>query len=431
MNLDLETIREAVSSRTDEIIEWLKTLVRFPSENRPPRGREAEAQKFIENECKNSGWDVDVFSPDEIPGIQEHPGWLAGRNYDNGRNNIVARWKGGGKGKSILLSGHIDVAPFEPDDWKMCRPYEPIIKEGRLYGRGSADMKGGMAAAFWALRILQDLGLKPSGDILFESVVDEEFAGGNGTLAARLRGYNADLCVLPEPTRMEVCNACLGGFVGDLLLSGNPGMPFTGNVIRNPINGAARAIKLFERWQEKWRRENSHPLFLGAEKKLNIVLWHIESTNPGEFIQMGAPLFTKISWMVWCYPGMTENEFYQRFRTFLQEQAASDPELAPFQMELKPDLHYVKPWQTPVDNAGVQAVVRAFREYKSSAPAVGGAPFSCDLAVYGEVGRMPAVILGPRGDNLHAPDEWVEINDLLDLTGILANLIASWCGQVR
>ncbi len=71
---------------------------------------------------------------------------------------------------------------------------------------------------FWAMRILHELECQPKGDILFESVVDEEFAGGNGTLAARLRGYNADLALVSEPTRMEICPACLGAFLGDMTL---------------------------------------------------------------------------------------------------------------------------------------------------------------------------------------------------------------------
>jgi len=421
-----DAIRNAVQERADDIIEWAKSLIRFPSENRPPDGSERAAQEFVESECRGAGWDVDVFAPDEVPGIQEHPSWLAGRNYDDGRKNVVARWKGRDGGKSLLLSSHVDVAPFEPDDWKVCRPYDPVVRDGRLYGRGSADMKGCMAASFWALRILQELGFEPGGDLLFESVVDEEFAGGNGTLAARLRGHNADLAVIGEPTRMEVCPACLGAFLGDLTLSGKAGMPFMGTAIANPINGAARAIEIFSEWQEKWRAENGHPLFTDPGKELNVMLWRIDSTKPGEFTQMGTPLLAKISWIVWCHPGMTEDEFYRRFRAFWQEHGESDPALAPFDLDFQPDYHFVKPWETPSDDPAVQAVVAASEGYAGNAPSIGGASFSCDLAVYGEAG-MPCALLGLRGDNLHAPDEWCEVGDLLTLTGVYANLASNWC----
>lgn len=423
-----ETIRDAIRARSEEILAWTQTLIRFPSENRPPNGNEGPAQEFIASECRSLGLEVDVFSPEELPNIRDHGSWLSGRDYANDRTDVVARWKGNGGGRSLLLSGHSDVAPFEPDNWKVCRPFEPLVRDGRIYGRGSADMKGGLAAAFWALRILRESGFEPAGDVLFESLVDEEYAGGNGTLAARLRGHNADLAVLAEPTRMQVCPASMGAFLGDLTLTGKAGMPYMGTAIPNPICGAARAIELLAEWQEKWRGENRHPLFDEPGKELNVLPWQITSSRPDEFTQMGTPLFTKISWIVWCHPGITEEKFYGEFRAFW-EKHASDEALAPFQLDLDPAYHFVKPWETPMDDPGVQATLKAFQDFKGEPAVVGGAAFSCDLGVYGEVGRMPCLILGPRGDNLHAPDECVEIDDLMDLTGIYATLAATWCNQ--
>ncbi|MBI5684094.1 MAG: M20/M25/M40 family metallo-hydrolase [Verrucomicrobia bacterium] len=425
----ISAIRSAVNCRADEIVAWTKKFVSFPSENRPPDGNEAAAQKWVAAECRKRKWQVDVFSPLAVRGIRKHPSWLEGRNYPKGRDNVVARWHGTGGGKAILLSGHCDVAPFEPDNWKICRPYKPVVKNGRLYGRGSADMKGGLAAMFWAMRILQDLGFRPVGDILFESLVDEEFASGNGTLAARLRGHNADLAIVSEPTRMEVSPACLGAFLGDLTLTGKGGMAYMGKAIANPMNGAARAIELFQEWQKAWRAQNSHALFTAPGKQLNVLPWHVTTDKPGEFTQMGTPLLAKIAWIVWCHPGMTEAEFYRRFRKFWKEHGAKDAALQPFELTLERAYHYVKPWETPTDSAAVKAVVSAFERYRGDKPGIGGAAFSCDLGIYGEVGKMPSILLGPRGDHLHAPDEWVEIQDLLDLTGIYATLAAEWCGR--
>ncbi|GAG78257.1 unnamed protein product, partial [marine sediment metagenome] len=87
-----DVIRAAVDKHRDEIIQWIKTLICFPSENRPPNGFEWEAQKYIENECKNLGWDTDVFAPDEVMNIKENPVWLEGRDYSNNRKNVVATW---------------------------------------------------------------------------------------------------------------------------------------------------------------------------------------------------------------------------------------------------------------------------------------------------------------------------------------------------
>jgi acetylornithine deacetylase len=421
-----EAIRTQVGRRSDEIIAWLTRLVRFPSENRPPDGAEGEAQAFVADECRQAGLAVDVFAPTDVPGIQSHPFWLPGRTYGHGRYNVVARWKGRGTDKSLLFSGHVDVAPFEPDNWQVCRPYEPVLKDGRLYGRGTADMKGGLAAAFWALRILRDLGFQPTGDVLFESLVDEEFAGGNGTLAARLKGYNADFAVVPEPTRMEICPACFGAFLGNLILKGKGGMPYTGSAIANPIHGAARAIELFSEWEKQWRDRNTHPLFQSPAKALNVVLWKLESRKEDEFTQMGTPLQAGIAWIVWCHPGMTEEEFYRQFRAFWEQRTREEPALAPFKVTLEPDYHFVRPWETPTDHPGVRAMADVLTAM-GLAPAVGGAPFSCDLAVYGDVGNTPCILLGPRGDRLHAPDEWVQVTDVMNLVGAFAELVVRWC----
>ena len=87
-----DQIRAAVKARADEIIAWTKALIRFPSENRPPDGAEEAAQRFIAAECRKLGLEMDIFSPEDVPDIQKHLGWLAGRKYDNGRKNVVARW---------------------------------------------------------------------------------------------------------------------------------------------------------------------------------------------------------------------------------------------------------------------------------------------------------------------------------------------------
>lgn len=423
----IEAIHSTVHRRADEIIAWTMDLIRFASENRPPDGAEGPVQEFIAQACRQAGLQTDVFAPTEVDGIERHPWWLSGRRYDAQRKNVVATWPGTGGGKSVLFSGHSDVAPYEPDNWQVCRPFEPIVKDGRLYGRGSADMKAGLAAGFWAIRVLQELDFSPAGDVMYESVVDEEFASGNGTLAARLRGHNADLAVVTEPTGMTVCPACFGAFLGDLTIRGRGGMPYTGEQIANPITGAARAVQLLDIWQSQWRDQHDHPLFQGPGRVLNTLVWRIDSSRPDEFTQMGTPLETRLSWIVWCLPGTTEDAFQEQFQAFWRYHHQTDPALLPFELELTPTYHFVRPWETLAGDPGVQAVVQALQKCGSSGKIAGG-PFSCDLAVYGQVGGMPAVLLGPRCDNLHGPDEWVLVEDILTLTSTCAALAASWCG---
>jgi acetylornithine deacetylase/succinyl-diaminopimelate desuccinylase-like protein len=203
-------------------------------------------------------------------------------------------------------------------------------------------------------------------------------------------------------------------------------MPFMGSEIPNPVYAAARAIGHFREWQASWRARNAHPLFMEEGKQLNLVLSSIGSTVPGEFTQLGTPLLATISWIVWCYPGESERSFQAAFDDFWKRKIADDPELSAFSVEIERTYHHVRSWETPADHPGVRAAVQAMHDATGADPVVGGAPFSCDLGLYGDPGGMPCLILGPRGDNLHAPDEWVLLDDIYSLAEALAILATRW-----
>lgn len=427
-NISDEIIRAAIDLRKKDIIDWLSAIIRFPSENHPPNGDEKEVQLFISDECRGDGFYVDMFSPDEIPQIQEHPYWLSGREYLNERKNVVSVWKGSGKGRSILLSGHCDVAPADEKKWKICKPYEPVIRDGKLYGRGSCDQKGGLAAAFWAMKILKESGFNPKGDIIFESVVDEEFAGGNGTLASRLKGYNADFAILTEPSNKNIYIGSIGAFLGEVILSGKGSLPFFVKAVPNPLNGISKVIKYFEEWEKYWQSLNSHPLYSGQDQKLMVVLYEVSSKDDTDPIQMGIPQEIRLSWITWCYPGMATKTFYDIFNKFWREKLQADADLKLFNFVNKPTYHLVRPWEMSEKSSGVKELTQTICAYCNNEPVITGAPFSCDMAIYGDVGKMSTVILGPGGGNLHTNDEWVQVDDIFNLIGIYMMFIKNWCG---
>ena len=124
---------------------------------------------------------------------------------------------------------------------------------------------------------------------------------------------------------------------------------------------------------------------------------------------------------------MTEEDFYHQFRAFWDERINEDSLLREFDVSINPAYHHVQPSEVSQEEPAVQAVIQAFEEGTGQSPSIGGAPFSCDLSLFGRFGGMPAVLLGPGGDNIHAPDEWVEIRDILALTRVFANLALRWC----
>ncbi|MBW7455794.1 M20/M25/M40 family metallo-hydrolase, partial [Paenibacillus sepulcri] len=147
------------------------------------------AQQVIMEKFNELGLEIDVFEP-ENERLYAYKEADRGHYYEN-RPNVVGVWKGTGGGRSLILNGHIDTMPFDQLDKWTSHPLQPTRSEGKLYGRGSCDMKAGVAAMIMAVENLVKHGMRLKGDVILQSVVDEE-GGGNGTLACLDRGYRAD-----------------------------------------------------------------------------------------------------------------------------------------------------------------------------------------------------------------------------------------------
>jgi len=134
------------------------------------------------------------------------------------RANLVGVYKGTGGGKSLIFNGHVDVVPpGAEEEWTEASPWSGMVSDGKIWGRGASDMKGGNAAALISLKALLKAGYKPKGDVILEYVVGEEMMNTPaGTGAVIKRGYRADGAIVVEPTshpyRMSLVPVSLGVF---------------------------------------------------------------------------------------------------------------------------------------------------------------------------------------------------------------------------
>ena len=142
------------------------------------------------------GLDVDVWESD-WEALKSHPEYVPVTRGYEGRPNIVATIKGSGGGRSLLLNGHTDTVPPGPPEAWSHDPHDADVSDDRLYGRGSSDMKSGVAAMVMALKCLVGAGIRLEGDVFLNLVVDEELSG-HGTLDTLLRGYRADAAICAE-----------------------------------------------------------------------------------------------------------------------------------------------------------------------------------------------------------------------------------------
>ncbi|HHW48695.1 MAG TPA: M20/M25/M40 family metallo-hydrolase [Clostridiaceae bacterium] len=404
-----------------QLLDLICDLVRIPTVNFPPDGNEKPGQEYLKKYLENMQFIIDEFSPKDLPEYNHNPEFLH-RNFE-GRNNIVAVWKGTGGGKSLLLTGHMDVVPIEPLPWTITQPFEPLIKDGRLYGRGCADMKGGLALAVVVLKMLKENGFVPKGDIIFESVVDEEYAGANGTIASRLKGYNADYAVLLEFSGLKINPACVGGIIFKITLEGEAGMPYTGVKIKNPAYGIAEVINLIGEYAEKRIKETPVPeLWKNVDQKIQTIITKVKAGEAYESGQLSVPINAWIEVILQSYPGETAESLEAGFKEFLYSRF-SEPKALSVELEY----HYCRPGYSDPNHPGTQLLAECARRYTDKAVICGGLA-SCDLFAITEIGGMNAAIFGPIGGNVHAPDEWLDIESLGICAQSLADFIVEWCG---
>lgn len=398
-----------------------RALVDIPTENNPPDGDEAPGQKLLKKLFGKMGLKIDEFSPLEISGFTENPAFLQDRNLAK-RKNVVGVWKGSGGGRSVVLSGHMDVAPKEPLPWTECEPYRSVVKNGRIYGRGACDMKGGLACAATAVALLKESGFKPLGDVIVESVVDEEYASGNGTIASRFRGYNADFAVVLEPSGMRICPANVGGVMVRIEISGEAGMPYTGEKMSNIAYRLGDMLRILEELEKKREEGKCPALWKDAPQKRKMVVTKVKAGEVKPHGQLSAPMDAWIEVSVQTYPGETPASVLEELEGFIQTHM--DPSAS---CRIVPLYHYVEPADTPPNHPGVLEVAGCARKYIPDVQ-VSCAPFPCDLFAFQKYGNTPGVIFGPVGGNLHGPDEWVDIQSLEKVTLTVADFIRAWCG---
>ena len=176
---------------------YLRELVSIPSYG----GLESQAQLNFAKKLEDVGLEVDLWELD-FEKLKKHPSFSMSIPRDEGLG-VVGVLKGTRSDRSLILNGHIDTVEVgEEVNWSH-PPLKPIIKDGKVYGRGTADMKGGLCCALFASKAIIDAGVRLKGNLLVESVIGEE-DGGVGALATVLRGYDGDAAIVMEPTELKV-----------------------------------------------------------------------------------------------------------------------------------------------------------------------------------------------------------------------------------
>lgn len=418
-------IREAVEANREVLLTTLEDLIRIRSVNQSPQGEEAECQQYLAQLLQQAGYRIDLYSPDDVPELREHPLRTPDRQYPN-RPNLSAVRKGSGGGRSLILSGHIDTVPAGTLPWTR-DPFTPERVGDRMYGRGSNDMKAGVAINLFVLQMLDQLGVQLKGDLTFESVVDEEFGGVNGTIAARLRGSLADAAIITEPSALRICPAQRGGRTVHLLFTAKGGVLDTA-----PGAGAITQLKSFmdalPGFAEQRRRNcKVHPLYKHCENPVPVAITKI-ATGPwgtGEPITLPEECRVELYWQF--MPGEEEADADEEFRLWIEGVVAGAPEVFAQSPAVTKAVRWLPGSAIPADHPLCVELANAAEEISGVQPSIQGMEAPCDMFAFHSFG-IPAVLWGPVGGNAHNSDEFVTISSTLQAAAALLLFACQWCG---
>ncbi|MHA1794056.1 MAG: M20 family metallopeptidase [Promethearchaeota archaeon] len=193
LSLDEEKLVNLVDEHADELIDLVKTLISIDSRTyNPDRFSNLKAIfDYVENFMKKSGANIQYYNCPHSRGENKWP-------------NLIASFQGSAPGKKLQFNGHLDVVPFEKEQWRDgLHPLEPVVKDGRIYGRGAVDMKGGIASQMLAAKILSEFGPEIKGTLQLWFVPDEEINGYYGSqFMSKMHKdiVDADGTIIAEPT---------------------------------------------------------------------------------------------------------------------------------------------------------------------------------------------------------------------------------------
>ena len=369
----------------DGLVEFTRRLVRIPSVNQPGQG-EAPVVAAVVDLVRSWGWDplVEEVAP--------------------GRPNCIIRIEGGSPGRTLLFEGHTDVVtPGDPEEWTH-DPFGAELAAGRIWGRGAADMKGGLAAMLFAARAIESAGQFPGTIVLAVLCDEEEMMIGVHDFVRRGHARGVDGAIVCEPEAGEICTTQKGAIRLRIDFEGRMAHGAMPHEALNPIGAVHDFLTDVRSIEARYQADPSeHP---------NLGLTYLTPTHmtAGSLPQLNViPATALLTLDIRTVPGVDHDEVLSEIgRVAARVAAATGVEVSPSVLVDRP------PTSTPHDDPVVEAVAAAHREVTGTEPEFGGVPGTTDGTILWRDARLPVVVYGPGGKWIaHQADEYLEVDDLI------------------
>nr|WP_304214254.1 peptidase [Fredinandcohnia onubensis] len=413
-----DKVKKWIQENKGKGIRLLKKLVQEPS----LQGNERSSQAIVIEKCRQLGMDIDIWEPNGTE-LLKHPYFVSPRTNFLDSPNVVGVLKGTGGGKSLLLNGHIDVVP-EGDitQWDM-DPYSAEVKDGKLYGRGSTDMKGGNVAMLLAIQAIKESGIQLKGDVIFQSVIEEE-SGGAGTLATIIKGYKADGAIIPEPTNMKIFPKQQGSMWFKIDIYGRIAHGGTRYEGVSAIEKAMTVINHLLKLEMIRNAAINDPLYKNTPIPVPI---NIGKINGGTWPSSVPDVVTIEGRM-----GVAPEETIEHAKDEMQQWLEKLPEIDPWFQDHPVGLEWFGarwvPGTIDPDHELMNLLINQYKEVMGKEPVIEASPWGTDGGLLTAVGNIPTIVFGPGTTEVaHYPNEYIELERMFETAEIIAKTILAWC----
>ncbi|MFN3549924.1 MAG: acetylornithine deacetylase/succinyl-diaminopimelate desuccinylase family protein [Mesorhizobium sp.] len=416
-----EQLFRAIEARTDDLVTLTADLIRFPTVN-PPGDAYTPCAEFIGERMRRSGFETKLIRGEGAPGDSDR--------YP--RTNVVARREGGRPGPTVHFNSHIDVVEAG-EGWTM-DPFGGVVKDGRVYGRGACDMKGGLAASIIAVEAFLEIHPDYPGAIEVSGTVDEESGGFGGVAYLAKLGYfskpRVDHVIIPEPLNKDrICLGHRGVWWAEIETKGtiaHGSMPFLGDSAVRHMGAVLHAFEeeLFPALDQKQTRTPVVPE--GARRStMNINSIHGGQTEDF-FPGLPSPNVPDSCRIVIDRRFLLEEDIQTVKGEVLSILERLKKDRPRFDYAVR-DLMEVLPLMTERDAPVAAAIAEGIREVLGKEPDYVISPGTYDQKHIARIGHLhDCVAYGPGIlDLAHTPDEWVGIADMIESAKVMARSLDS------
>lgn len=411
-----DKLLETIDGRIDDLAALTADLIRFPTIN-PPGEAYTPCAEYIANRLKKRGFEVELIRGEGTPGdTDRYP-----------RTNVVARFEGRSPGPTVHFNSHIDVVEAG-EGWSV-DPFAGVIRDGRVYGRGACDMKGGLAASIVAAEAFMAVYPDFPGAIEISGTVDEESGGFGGVAYLAGKGYfskpRVDHVIIPEPLNKDrICLGHRGVWWAEIETKGeiaHGSMPFLGdNAVRHM--GAVLAAFEAELFPALDRKQTKMPVVPEGARRSTMNINSIHGGQTEDF----RPGLPSPNVPDWCRLTIDRRFLLEEDIAEVKGEVTSilerlKRERPKFDYEIR-NLMEVQPTMTERDAPVVTAVAQGIREIFDREPAYVISPGTYDQKHVARIGHIyDCIAYGPGIlDLAHRPDEWVGIADMVDSAKVMA-----------